>query len=115
MLPARIELDDDVVLMEIVNISETGAFVLTEHPERFHWIRMGERLDVDIFPTDNMDNITVNGLIIRIADGVEPENRGFGLAFTFPRQDARQKLRERLESHCQTVHGSKDSYQPSAF
>ncbi len=69
-------------IMDVKNVSLSGMLVESEAIKQMPWFRIGQELEMDIFTTEELVNVRVNGRIARIveADGSKPA--GFGVEFS---------------------------------
>jgi c-di-GMP-binding flagellar brake protein YcgR len=77
----RVKRGTVVHLMDVSNISLSGAFVATDSVAAQRWLRVGQELELDLFTTDDLDNVRVTGRVVRILDQERTGARGFGVEF----------------------------------
>ncbi len=79
-------------VMDVANISRSGVFIATPDVLTTPWIKVGEEVELDIFSTDDLENVQLKGLIIRISCQNEPGEPGFGVTFTTASPEERSNL-----------------------
>ena len=79
-------------ILEVSNISLSGAFIRCDNLQQYPWFRVGQEVDLDIFDFENLDNIGVQGEIVRLVGGDGPGKPGFGVQFVNLTVDAYDRL-----------------------
>jgi len=79
-------------IMDVKNISISGMFVESESIKNMPWFRVDQELEMDIFTTEDLDNVRLKGRIARIIDSGEKENDGFGVEFEEPEPEVLKQL-----------------------
>ncbi len=79
-------------IMDVKNVSLSGLFVTSDSVKQMPWFRIGQELEMDIFATEELVNIRINGRIVRVIDSDVDGQAGFGVEFTSLEDDAREKL-----------------------
>ena len=79
-------------IMDVKNVSLSGLFVTSDSIKQMPWFRIGQELEMDVFTTEELENIRVSGRIARITDSDVEGQAGFGVEFTSLTDDAREKL-----------------------
>lgn len=79
-------------IMDVANISLSGAFVRCENLSQLPWFRIDQQVDLDIFDFEDLDNISLQGQIVRIVDENGPGHSGFGIQFVNLTVEAHDKL-----------------------
>lgn len=85
-------------IMDVEDIRQTGLFVATEKIKQMPWFRVNQLLEMDLFASEELDNLRVNGRIVRIVKEGNPENQGFGVAFVSVDDQTRDALMGLIES-----------------
>jgi hypothetical protein len=68
-------------VMDVANISLSGAFIRCDELNQLPWFRIGQELDLDIFDFQDLENTTLKAEIVRIVDEDGPGRPGFGVQF----------------------------------
>ena len=79
-------------IMDVENLSLSGLFVTSDSIKQMPWFRIGQELEMDIFATEELENIRIHGRIVRITDSDVEGQAGFGVEFTSLPDDAKKKL-----------------------
>ncbi len=79
-------------VMDVANISRSGVFISTIDVLSAPWIKVGEEVELDLFSTDDLENVQLKGFIVRISGQSEPGEKGFGVTFTTAAPEERSKL-----------------------
>jgi hypothetical protein len=87
-------------VMEVGNISLSGAFVRCDDLERLPQFRIGQELDLDVFEFENLDNVSLRGRIVRIVESGGALRPGFGVQFVNPTPETYDKLFGLVECAC---------------
>ena len=74
------------------DISLSGVYVRCDELQQYPWFRVGQAVELDIFNFEDLDNIQVQGEIVRVVDDSEPGRSGFGVQFLNLTVDAYNKL-----------------------
>jgi len=93
----RVKRGTVVHLMDVSNVSLSGAFVATDSVAAHRWLRVGQELELDLFTTDDLDNVRVTGRVVRILGQERTGARGFGVEFTRLERGSADKLRRMVE------------------
>jgi hypothetical protein len=81
-------------IMEVSNISLSGAFIRCDNLEQLPWFHVGQEVALDIFDVEALDNISIAGRIVRKVDASGPGRPGFGVQFVNLTVEAHDKLFE---------------------
>jgi hypothetical protein len=68
-------------VMDVRNISTSGMFVSTGSLDRFPWLLVGQPVEADLFIPDELDNLKIEGEIVRLVGSGPLEKQGFGMRF----------------------------------
>jgi len=79
-------------IMDVANISLSGAFVRCDDLSQLPWFRIDQELDLDIFDFEDLDNISLKARIVRLVDEGGPGHPGFGVQFVNLSHEAYDKL-----------------------
>lgn len=103
---AQIRLKHSLVnyIMDVSDISLSGAFVATEKLDKMPWFKVGEELEMEIFTTEDLENIKVIGMISRVESKSGESGQGFGVQFTSINDFMRAKLTTLLDSSSDSSH-----------
>ena len=82
-------------VLEVRSISIGGAFISTTDRRVLAGIRLDEELELDIFATDELENLRVKARVVRLVGEGGSEAPGFGVRFEEVAADS-QRLLERL-------------------
>lgn len=85
-------------IMDVKNLSLSGAFVSSDSIKQFPWFRIGQELEMDLFGAEDLDNIRVEGQIVRVVDSGPSAEQGFGVEFTSLIDDAYGKIKTILNN-----------------
>lgn len=69
-------------VLDVTNISLSGAFVSTLGLPPTAAFRAGQSIELNIFLSESTENIRVFGRIVRTVERNDPPARGFGVEFT---------------------------------
>ena len=69
-------------IMDVRNLSLSGMFVSSDNVKKLPWFKIGQELEMDLFATEELENIKVNGIIVRIVEEGDATDLGFGVAFS---------------------------------
>lgn len=69
-------------VMDVRNISTSGMFVATGSLDRFPWLRTGQPVEASLFVADELDNLKVDGEIVRLVGSGPADKQGFGVRFS---------------------------------
>ena len=101
----RVAKEEVIYDMKVENISRSGAFVSAADLKHHSWVTPGKELQIALFATEELDNIQLKGLIVRVAELNSPRAFGFGVAFTYAEPGARAKLHQLVDLAAQqSVH-----------
>ncbi|MCP4601009.1 MAG: PilZ domain-containing protein [Proteobacteria bacterium] len=89
-------------IMNVKNVSISGMFVTTERVKQMPWFRIGQNLEIDIFTTEELENVRLSGRIVRIFDKGRSEQKGFGVEFISIEKEIREKLSRLVDLASQT-------------
>jgi c-di-GMP-binding flagellar brake protein YcgR len=79
MAQVRVTHADINDIMEVKNISVAGALIVTNDPEQNAKFRIDAEIEMEIFSTHNLNNVSVSGRVVR---GEKQGNEyRFGIAF----------------------------------
>ncbi|MDD5307671.1 MAG: PilZ domain-containing protein [Deltaproteobacteria bacterium] len=84
-------------ILDVSNISVVGLFVSTAGLPRMPWFRAGQRIELDVFTPEELENIRVFGRIVRLEEGVDGASRGFGVQFVDVDKDTQIKIDRLVE------------------
>jgi hypothetical protein len=76
-------------ILDVTNISSSGAFVSTLGLPRAGQFSAGQSIELNIFLSGVAENIRVLGRIVRMVDREDPPARGFGIEFVDVDEEAR--------------------------
>ena len=79
-------------IMDVRNVSLSGLFITSDSIKQMPWFRIDQELEMDIFATEELENIRINGIIVRITDSGDDGQAGFGVEFISVSDDVREKL-----------------------
>ncbi len=79
-------------IMNVKDVSLSGMYVISDKVKQMPWFRIGQNLEIDIFTTEELENIRVNGSIVRMIEDTGAENEGFGVEFTSMEDDTRTRI-----------------------
>ena len=96
--------DGSTYIMAIRNISRSGMFVSTAGVEGLPNVTVNQELELVIFHPKNLENIPVQVRVVRIVLDENPEEQGFGVAFSSVTDDARQQLSDLIDWAKQSIH-----------
>jgi hypothetical protein len=68
-------------IMDVANISLSGAFIRCDDLDRLPQFRLGQEVDLDLFNYEDLDNIGLQARIVRIVGEDGPGHPGFGVQF----------------------------------
>ena len=77
-------------IMDVKNISLTGVFIATTDVHQTRTFRVDQVLELDIFSTEDLENIRVFGRIVRIQK--TGDEYGFGIHFEEMTDETRTKI-----------------------
>ena len=97
MAQIRVVDDDETYILDVDNISMTGIFIFSENVEELPWAKLGQKVEMDIFTTNELENVQVQGLIVRISKKNSGAQSGFGASFTSIEKTSRERLRRLVE------------------
>jgi len=80
-------------IMEVGNISTGGLYISTTGANKLPWFRVGQELELDVFTTDELENLRVRGRIVRMVQDEEAGVVGFGVEFVRPDEQTRESIR----------------------
>jgi hypothetical protein len=69
-------------VMDVRNISTSGMFVATGSLDRFPWLRAGQPVEANLFVADELDNLRIEGEIVRLVGFGPADKQGFGVRFS---------------------------------
>ncbi|HUT79081.1 MAG TPA: PilZ domain-containing protein [Polyangia bacterium] len=69
-------------VMDVRNISRSGMFVATGSLECQPWFRVGQFVEVDLFIHEELENVRLDGEIVRLVESGTKEKQGFGVRFS---------------------------------
>jgi hypothetical protein len=69
-------------IMDVRNLSLSGMFVASNNIKKLPWFKLGQELEMDLFATEELENVKVSGTIVRIVNEGESDDLGFGVAFS---------------------------------
>jgi hypothetical protein len=81
-------------VMDVSNISLSGAFIRCDNLSQLPWFRVDQEVDLDLFDYEDLENISLEGRIVRIIEGGDTEHPGFGVQFLNLTVEAYNKLYE---------------------
>jgi hypothetical protein len=81
-------------IMQVSNISLSGAFIRCDNLEQLPWFHVGQEVTLDIFDIEDLENTTVAGRIVRKVDAGDSGHPGFGVQFVNLTVEARDRLFE---------------------
>ncbi len=68
-------------LMDVRNISYSGAFISSDRLKDLPWFREGAELEMHLFTTEDLHNVRVSATIVRIVGDGKGPRPGFGVQF----------------------------------
>ncbi|MCP4675264.1 MAG: PilZ domain-containing protein [Deltaproteobacteria bacterium] len=79
-------------IMDVKNVSLSGLFVTSDSVKQMPWFRVGQELEMDVFTTEDLVNVRINGHIVRVTDSDDEGQAGFGVEFTSLPDKDKEKL-----------------------
>ncbi len=85
-------------ILDVTNISLSGAFISTGTAKRASRFRVGQEIDIDVFAAEELDNVRVRGTIARIVCSGSDGPFGFGVRFTGVGDEAGKAIARLVEA-----------------
>lgn len=68
-------------LMDVRNISMSGAFISSDKLSELSWAREGTQMEIHLFDLEDRRSVDVEASIVRVVGPGEPGKTGFGVRF----------------------------------
>jgi len=92
-------------LMDVRNISMSGAFISSDKLSEFSWVREGTQMDLHLFDLEDLRSVEVQAVIVRVVGPEGPGREGFGVHFEGLDPDQKQSLFELVAyASTQSIH-----------
>lgn len=69
-------------IMQARNLSRSGIYISTDSFKQLSWVREEQELEMDLFSSEHLENIRLNGFIVRVNRNGNSEQLGFAVSFT---------------------------------
>lgn len=89
-------------LLEVRNVSASGAFIAIDDLRAMPWFRVDQELDMDIFAVEELDNLRIRGRVVRVVEPGGSSPAGVGVQFG-PMDEATRAILNQLVDHAEAT------------
>ena len=92
-------------LMDVRNISMSGAFISSDNVSEFSWAREGTQMAFNLFDLEDLKSVEVKASIVRVIGSGDAGRQGFGVRFEDLDPVQKQRLFEMVAyASTQSIH-----------
>ena len=92
-------------LMDVRNISMSGAFISSDNVSEFSWAREGTQMEFNLFDLEDLKSVEVKASIVRVIGSGDAGRQGFGVRFEDLDPVQKQRLFEMVAyASTQSIH-----------